>query len=410
MNREQKNHTELASKPTRAGGVLGSKKFLFFAACLIALVSYVAGTRQYELQDFIGNVLQDTESSEQLNLSSLQETYRSLEYHYAGSLDREKLIDGANKGLVEAAGDDYTAYLTAKEAADLKDSLEGEYGSGIGAQIGIRKDIPTVIRVLPGNAAQKAGVYAGDQILKVNDEDVTELTIEQVVSKILGEEGTTVKLQIARDGKEKNFSITRAKIDDPSVYSRVENGIGILTISRFDNETGMLAEKETKRLMDQNIRALIVDLRGDGGGYLDGAVDVASLWIDGDVVVTQRKSGVIIDTQKAAPGALLDDMKTVLLVDQGTASASEILAGALRDYDKAKLVGTKTFGKGSVQGIYDLRYGAQLKVTISKWYTPDGINVDKNGLKPDVEVDLTSEDLDAGKDPQLEAAKKLLAK
>jgi carboxyl-terminal processing protease len=388
-----------------------NKGLLFAGFCLVALVSFIAGTRQYEIQSYIHGILSTSNSRyDHLNVSSIQETYNVLKANFDGKLDTQKLIEGANRGLVEAAGDDFTTYLTTQQAKELEDDLNGEYGSGIGAQIATRNNLPTIVRVLPNNAAQRAGLQNGDQIIQINDEDVTKLPLDQVVAKILGEAGTTVKIEIMREGNRKQFSIKREKIDNPSVYSQVQDGIGILTISRFDNETGVLARAEAKKLVSKHIKGLILDLRGDGGGYLTGAVDVASLWLDDKVVVTQRHNGKVVETHKSKGDPILKNTKTVILVDQGTASASEILAGALRYYDKASLVGETTYGKGSVQGVFDLSYGGKLKVTLAHWYTPAGVNLSGNGLKPDSVVKLSPADLNKGIDPQLNTAKDILLK
>jgi len=373
------------------------------------MISFVAGTRQNELSAAVSQVLGIPRSSDQLDLSSVQSTYQYLKANFDGKLDAQKLIDGANQGLVSGAGDKYTTYLTPNDSEQLQKDLDGDIGGGIGAEIGVRNDAPTIVRVLDDNPAKKEGLQKGDVIVSINDEESLEFDAEMTASKIRGKEGTSVKLVVNRDGKNLTFNVTRAVVNNPSVQATVKDNIGILTISRFDGQTGVLARKAAESFKRDNVQGVVLDLRGDGGGYLQGAVDVAGLWLNDKVVVTQRKNGVQIDEMKSGNDALFADLNnTVVLVDEGSASASEIVAGALKDHGVAKLVGTKTFGKGSVQEIIRVDDGAQLKVTVSKWFTPKGNTINGKGFQPDVAVELTKEDVNADKDPQLQAAIKEL--
>jgi carboxyl-terminal processing protease len=238
----------------------------------------------------------------------------------------------------------------------------------------------------------------------VNDESTSGWSIEKAVSKIRGKKGTTVKLTIIR-GEEapRDISITRSTITDPSVkYEVTAENIGVMRISRFgESETARLAAQAANEFKAKNVKGIIVDLRGNGGGYLIAAQQIASLWLKDKVVVTERSGGKVIDTLRSSDdSAILEGIPTVVLVDGGSASASEILAGALSDNGAAKLVGQKTFGKGSVQTIEDLLSGGQLKVTVAKWYTPKGKNINKEGIKPDTEVVPTADDIAAQRDVQ----------
>lgn len=382
-----------------------SKMTLFLVVAVALFVGFVAGTRGDQILATVGPYMGIKVDSTRLDLSSVQTTFEQLQSNYDGELDLQKLIYGANRGMVQAAGDDYTVYMDPAEADKFNKDLEGDIGAGIGAEIGMRSGRATIIRVLPDHPAEKAGVHGGDIIMTVNGESAANWDSDTAASAIRGEKGTTVKLAVVRDGVQKEFVITRDTINNPSVESRVENGIGIIKISRFDNETGVLARKAAESLKNQKVKGVVVDLRSDGGGYLDAAKDVAGIWLNNAVVATQRKNNVVISRETTGNSAILGDMKTVVLVDGGSASASEILAAALRDNGKATLVGEKTFGKGSVQQMISLSGGAQLKVTIARWYTPKGTNVDKNGLVPEKQVKLTQADLDADRDPQLDAAK-----
>lgn len=385
-----------------------SSNVLFLVVAATAVLGFFAGTRSDQIMSVIGPVFGIKVYAGEADLSSVQATYKALKANYDGVLDDKTLIDGANKGLVSAAGDTYTLYMNATEAASFENDLSGSIGGGIGAEISIRSNNITITRVLKDNPAIKAGLMGGDTVVKINDEPTTGLTVEQAVAKIRGEEGTTVKLLINRGGTEKEFTVTRAIVSNPSVEGTVSGGIGTLTISRFDNETASLARAAAQEFKNKGVKGIILDLRYNGGGYVDAAQDVAGLWLDGKVVVTERSNGQILSTLKSGNNALLANIPTVVLVNSGTASASEIVAGALQDYKVAKLIGERTFGKGSVQKLIELPEGAELKVTIARWYTPNGKNITTDGINPDISASYTQADADAGNDPQLDAAKKEL--
>lgn len=386
-----------------------SSVFVVSAVIISILIGFVAGTRGAELANLLGGTFGVEVATGQLDTSSLQETYRKLDLKFDGELDEKKLIEQANKGLVEAAGDDYTQYFTKKEAEQLAADLAGNIGGGIGAELGERNDAVTIIRPLDDTPAKEAGLKAGDVVIGVNGKSVIGETVDEVVQKIRGEVGTTVKLTVEREGEAKEFSITREEIVAPDVESSVENGIGIVKVTRFDRETAQQVRAAADDFKRQNVRGVVLDLRGNGGGYLEAGIDVASVWLDDKVVVSERRGGKVIDERKSASNPVLDGVPTVVLINAGSASASEIVAGALHDHDAATLVGEKTFGKGSVQELVSLSNGAELKVTIARWYTPNGKNITKEGIKPDAAVELTTEDLDADRDPQLDAALKQLS-
>lgn len=381
-------------------------KFIIIA--FVAATGYVAGVYNNQIISALGPIFGYHVSSDSIDLSSVQNTYRTLSANFDGTLNEEALVQGANRGLVAAAGDKHTVYMSPEEATEFDNSLVGNIGGGIGAEIGIRNDHVTVVRVLSDNPAEKAGLMAGDAILKVNDEATDGWSVIEAVNLIRGEEGTTVKLTIGRDGSSRDYSITRATIVDTSVKSRVDGKIGVLTISRFDNETGVLARRAAQGFIKEGVDGVVLDLRGNGGGYLMAAKDVAGLWLDSQIVVTEKTGDKVVDTVKSGNDAILSGMPTVVLVNPITASASEILAGSLQDYKVAKLVGEKTYGKGSVQKPLSLPGGALLKVTVASWYTPDGTSVTKHGITPDYVINLTQEDVNDGRDPQLDKAKSIL--
>ncbi len=385
------------------------QSLILFAAFVVTLVvGYAAGTYHYQIEAYVGPVFGYKAHSATIDLSSLEETYNKLAANYDGNLNMTSLIDGANRGLVDAVGDEYTLYMTTSEASEFNKSLSGEIGAGIGAEIGIRKDQITILRVLDDNPAIKAGLLANDMILKINDESTAGWTVDEAVSKIRGAEGTTVKLAIKRGDATSDYSITRAIINNPSVTSTESDGLGIITISRFDDETGDLARVAAQKFIRDDIKSVILDLRGNGGGYVDAARDVASLWLDNKVIATERTGNVINSTIRSSGDAILSGIPTVVLIDSSSASASEIVAGALQDHSKAKVAGETSFGKGSVQKLVGLSGGAELKVTVARWYTPHNKNITGSGIKPDEIVKITQDDIYNGIDPQLNKAKELL--
>lgn len=372
---------------------------------LTGVLGYVAGMRNDQIVAAVGPVLGFKVETGTLDLSSVQETFRQLKTNFEGDLDESALIEGASRGLVDAAGDEHTIFMSSKEAEEFNNDLQGNIGGGIGAEIGLRSDKPTVIRTLKNSPAERAGVMPDDIIAGVNDESAAGWTVSEAVDHIRGEEGSTVKLTVLRDGQPKEFTITREAISSPSVESKVEGALGVLTISRFDERTTPDARQAAQAFKEQGVTHVILDLRGNSGGYLQSAQDVAGLWLRDKVVVSERAGGKVTDELKSGSNPVLEGMKTVVLVNGTSASASEIVAGALQDHGAATLIGEKTYGKGSVQKLVDLRAGSLLKVTVAKWYTPKGKNIDKEGIAPNKTVELKREDVNAGRDPQLDAAK-----
>jgi carboxyl-terminal processing protease len=403
----------MAAPLPQSNGV--SKNMYLLTIAVVTVIAFVAGTRSNDIVGAVAPVLGIKVETGTLDLSSVQRTYQQLKANYDGTLDAQKLIDGASRGLVAAAGDQYTVFMDAQEAKDFNNDLSGKIGGGVGAEIGVRSGQPTIIRVLANNPAEKAGLKTGDVITAVNDQSSVGWTADKTATQVRGEVGTTVKIAVLRGGEVKTFTVTRATVNNPSVQSSVENGVGTLTISRFDSETGSLARTAAQGFKQQNVKKVILDLRGNGGGYLTAAQDVAGLWLNNQVVVSERTNGKVTDELKSGTNPLLQGLPTVVLVDGSSASASEIVAGALQDHKVATLIGEKTFGKGTVQKVIDLTgssllgdttsNGSILKVTIARWYTPNGKNITKEGITPDQTVKLSAEDVDAGKDPQLDAAK-----
>ena len=381
---------------------------VFLASLVLAIiVSFAAGTRSEEIYQIAAPIFGIKVAKQPLDTEVMKEAYRQLAANYDGDLDANKLSDGAARGMVKAVGDDYTTFLDKEEAAEFNKSLNGEV-SGIGAEIGVRNLQPTVLRVLDDSPAKKAGLKTGDIFVAVNGTSVAGETASGVADKVTGEAGTTVKLTMRRGSESLDFSITRAQISDPSVRWSVSDDVGILTISRFDDNTGSLARKAAKEFIDKGVKGVIVDLRNNGGGYLTAAQEVASLWLDsGKTVVTEKSRGQVTETVKASGNPTLKGKKTIVLVNGSSASASEIVAGALKDYQAATLVGEKTFGKGTVQKVINLSDDRILKVTVARWYTPQDRNITKEGIQPNQTVKMSLDDNNAGRDPQMARAKEL---
>lgn len=402
---EPVSHEAIRGEEKKNKGI--SKGTFFFVIVLVAMGGYLMGTRSDQLMASVAPLFGIKMSADTLDFSSAQETYRQLKANYDGELDKKALIDGASRGLVEAAGDPYTVFMDREEAAKFAKEMAGEI-SGIGAEIGVRSGEPKILRVIPDAPAEKAGVQANDQILGINDESAKGLSAEDAAKKIRGDEGTSVKLTLKRGNDVKELVITRAKVSDKSVRSSVENGIGVLKLSRFDDQTASLVRQAAEDFKRQNVRGVVLDMRDNGGGYLTAARDVASLWLRDEVIVIEKEGEKVVDRIRATGNPVLDATKTVILINGSSASASEIVAGALKEHGKATLIGEKTFGKGTVQQMVPLSGGRQLKVTIARWFTPNGTNITKEGIAPDTKVQLTAEDADAGRDPQMQAARDAL--
>ncbi len=324
-------------------------------------------------------------------------------------VDQQKILYGAIRGAVQATGDQYTDFFEPKQSENFKTDLQGEF-TGIGAEISRRGGVIVVVAPLDGTPAHKAGLLPKDIIAEVNGKSTQEWSVEEAVSEIRGPKGTQVKLTILREGKEKpmEFSITRDKIEVKSVKWEIKEIDGkkimVIGISKFGADTKKLFDQAAQEALTKAVNGIVLDLRNNPGGYLNTSVELASNWVENGKLVVKEKRADGEDDFNSAGNSRLAGIKTVILINGGSASASEILSGALHDYKLATLVGEKSFGKGSVQELVDLKDGSAVKITIAKWITPGGKNLNKDGLEPDIAIKLTEEDVAAGKDPQMEAA------
>ena len=359
---------------------------LVLVSVFMLVLGFAGGSRIDDIRNLIAPVF-GLKKVERIDFSNIEKTYQALASNFDGEIDKQKIIDGASKGLVEAVGDKYTEYMTAKEAEEFNKSLSGDVGTGIGVELAKDGDSVKVVRVLAKNPAESAGILAGDVISKVNGEDVSKENTSEISKKIRGDAGTTVKIGVIRGNEKKEFSVTRAKIENPSVELTKKDGVATLSIYRFDSETGVLAKKYAEEIKNEGISKVILDLRGNGGGYVQAAKTVASLWLEKNALIVSEKTGSkTVEEIRATGDNPLKGVKTVILLDGSSASASEIVAGALKEHKAAQIVGEKSYGKGSVQTTIDMPNGALLKVTIAKWFTPSGKNISNNGISPDIKV------------------------
>jgi len=388
------------------------KKVSLVGAILMSVVTFGVGIG-------VGNgsigISQNSSSSDlpnQLNYSSVSDVYSVLRKQYDGKLDEQKLLDGMKEGLAEAAGDPYTEYFTSDQYKKFDEQLNGEGFSGIGAELGQDKDKNLiVVSPIAGTPAEKAGVKPQDIIAEIDGKTTTGLSIDEAVTKIRGKKGTNVKLTLVRGGEKAiELEITRDDIKVPSVESKMlDDGTGYLRITTFGENTGNDARQEAKKLKEQGAKKVVLDLRGNPGGVVDSAIDVASLWLPrGALVMEEKRDNTVIKTYTASGDSVFEGVPTTVLINEGSASASEIVAGALHDNKMAaKLIGVKSYGKGVVQGIEPLNDGGQLKVTVARWYRPNGQNIDKKGIEPDQKVEAGANDT-VDSDTQLQAAQSAL--
>lgn len=324
---------------------------------------------------------------------TLSQFRTELENKYIGEINDEELIDGALKGYVNALGDPYTTYYTKKEMKTIMEETNGNFvGIGVYMTKDLEKNAILIIKPIENSPAEKAGILPGDLITKVDDVEYTGDKLEEASNKIRGEEGTKVKLEIYRNGETKTFELTRTKVVVSHVTTKVlNNDIGYIAISDFEGECASEFETKYKQLEKQGIKKLIIDIRNNGGGIVDEALKIANMLVDKDstLLITKDKSDKE-EVTKATEKPIIN-IPTVVLVNEYSASASEILAGALKDNGKATLVGTKTYGKGIIQELHQLSDGSGLKITVSEYYTPNHNAIHKIGITPDVEVDLSED-------------------
>ncbi len=368
---------------------------------------YVGYERRPAIEKVKGVLSQETAKPQEVDFSQFWEVWSRLEEKFVDrdKIDRVKLIYGSISGLVKSLGDPYTVFLPPQQTKLFREDVRGSFG-GIGAEIGIRKEVLTIIAPLKGSPAERAGLKAGDKILKINATSTQDLTFEEAVSFIRGEPGTKVTLTISRDSFEevKEVTIVREVIVIPVIEtSRKGDGIFLIHLLNFNEKAPWEFRNALREFISSGDTKLVLDLRGNAGGFLEAAVDIASWFLPaGEIVARERFASGEETLYRSAGHRLLERTPVVVLVDKGSASAAEIVAGALRDVRGIKLIGEKTFGKGSVQQVENLSGGSSLKITIAKWLTPQGTSINEAGLEPDIKIEVKKEDAEAGRDPILE--------
>lgn len=377
------------------------------SAVLVLIIVFIFGVNVGNGRIVFGTSSPSAGLPSSLNFASVNEVYQALKQNYDGKLTTQQLLDGLKEGLAQATGDPYTEYFNATEAKAFTSELNNSF-SGIGAELG--QDASgnlEIIAPINGSPAAKAGLQPKDVISEINGQTTSGLSPDAAVDKIRGPSGSQVTLSIIRGGSQTlSFTITRSDIQLPSVTSKILSGnIGYMQISTFADDTATLAQKAAATFKSANVKGIILDLRDNPGGLVDAAVHVSSLWLpQGTTIMNDKRGSVVVDTYSASGGNVLNGIPTVVLVNDGSASAAEITAGALHDNKAATIMGTKTYGKGVVQAIIDLSGGAELKVTIASWYRPNGQNINKQGITPDKIVQLTGSGAQQGSDTQEDAA------
>lgn len=360
----------------------------------------------------------ETQADDSIDLTEFWKVWNLLDEKFVVGSTTEALSDqdkvrGAIEGLVKVYGDPYTVYMPPQKAAMFEEDISGNF-SGVGMEVGIREDMVTVIAPLPGSPAEKAGLIAGDTVVRINDESTEGISIDEAVRLIRGERGTEVKFTIFRKGGEEfqDITVVRDTITIPTSKTEIKDDVFIIALYNFNAISESEMQNALREYVKSGKKKLILDLRGNPGGYLQSAVNIASYFLPlGKTVVRESFGGDTEEEVYRSSGRELGSAapkKFVVLVDGGSASASEILAGALKEHHVATIIGAQTFGKGSVQELVKLDEGASLKVTVARWLTPEGTSISNGGLAPDIAVERTPEDRIAGKDPQMDTALEFL--
>ncbi len=388
--------------------------FLFLA---VFYVGMIVGERRSLPSESVTDVYnKDLGAPTDVDFEPFWEVWNLINEKYADtgtSTPSQDKVWGAIEGLANSLGDPYTVFLPPEEAKEFEEMIGGSFG-GVGMEIGKENDIITVIAPLKGTPAEMAGIRAGDMILEIDGKTTGDLSVDEAVGLIRGEPGTVVKLTTLRESADapEVISITRAEIVIPTLDTEMRSdGVFVISLYNFDANATNAFYGAMKEFVQSGSTKLLVDLRGNPGGYLDAAVDIASYFLPaGDIVVRESFDGGVEESVHRSKGySLLKTPVTLaVLVDRGSASASEILAGALRENGKATLIGERTFGKGSVQELVPVTDDTALKLTIAQWLTPEGLSISEAGLTPDIEVVRTEEDILAEQDPPFDRAVRFL--
>lgn len=390
--------------------------FKFISAAFIIVVAYFFGFYAGEssvpsLNKVQGVINKEQPSSVRADFDIFWDAWKTATDKYVDrkTIDPQKMVYGAVEGMVASLGDPYTSFFTPDQSKLLEDDINGSF-SGIGAEIGFKNNMLTIIAPLKDSPAQKTGLLAGDRIGQIDGVFTGELSLEEAVLKIRGEQGTKVTLSIMREGfdEPRDFAIVRGIIKVPLVELSMEQGdIAYIQLYNFLGNVDQEFQIVARQALAKGAKKVVLDLRNNAGGFLDSAIETASFFIpEGEIVAIEDfgNNGRQRNEFRSNGYRYFQNMPVVVLIDGGSASAAEIVAGALKDARNVTLVGEKTFGKGSVQEVVDLENGTSIKITVAKWLTPSGASIHEQGIEPTIRVEMTVKDRDEGNDPQLKKA------
>ncbi len=386
---------------------------LILTGIILICISFFLGIQYQDTQTDLNNILnRDLGKPKDVSFDTFWESWKILDEKFVSD-DEEKTDDqskvwGAIQGLANSFGDPYTIFMPPADSAIFESDIAGNF-EGVGMEIGIKDNTLIVIAPLKNTPAEKAGMMPQDKILEIDGTSTINMSTEEAVRIIRGEKGTEVKLLIRRKGADENLeiSIIRDIINIPTLDTEIKDGVFIIRLYSFTATSPNLFREALREFIEINSDKMIIDLRGNPGGYLEVANEIASWFLPmGKVVVTENYGENQADKVHSSRGynVFNDNLKLAILINGGSASASEILAGALSEYDKATLIGTQSFGKGSVQELVKITPETSLKVTVARWLTPLGNSISHDGLTPDIEIEITVDDIKAGKDPQTDKA------
>jgi carboxyl-terminal processing protease len=390
---------------------------VFFLILSFAFGVYIGNVNSGEAEELLGISGKENSVASEIDFSPFWKVWQAIDKKYpeASKINGENRVYGAISGLVSSLNDPYSVFFTPEEAKSFEEEIAGNF-EGIGMEIVIKDDILTVVAPLKDTPAYRANIKPGDKILKIDDTSTIDLSAEEGVKLIRGPKGTEVTLTISREGWEKarEIKVTRDVINIPTIDTELRSdGIFVIELYSFSANSAKLFRNAIKDFANSGSDKLILDMRGNPGGYLDAAVDISSWFLEsGKTVVVEDYANNKDPKIYRSKGydVFTDKLKFIILIDGGSASASEIVAGALQDHKRATLVGSQSFGKGSVQEVIDITKDTLLKITVAKWLTPNGNSISEKGLTPDYEIDITEKDLKDKKDPQMDKAVELLLK
>lgn len=387
----------------------------FFVALAFGVGVYVGNNNRPAIDKAFGVANRETQVSTTVDFEPFWKVWNTINEKYpsADQVTDQERVYGAISGLMSSLNDPYSVFFQPEEAKSFEEEISGNF-IGVGMEVGMKEDVLTVIAPLKDTPAYRANIKSGDKILRINKESTAGLSIEESIKLIRGEKGTTVSLTILHEGDKDpvEIDIVRDVINIPTLDTEMrKDGIFVISLYSFSANSSKLFREAIKKFALSGADKLLLDLRGNPGGYLSSAIDMTSWFLPaGKTIVTEEYGNdKPADVLRSRGYNIFNDkLKFVILIDKGSASASEIVAGALQDYGVAELVGTQSFGKGSVQQTMKITPDTLLKITIAKWLTPDGTSLSEGGLKPDYEVKITKQDVAGKKDPQLDKAVELL--